>query len=101
MNGLLSEIKKYCAARNLGFIFRNKKYRSPSNFSTFNVSALKLNLKYNAYIEEATPPVQKRLIADTAFSSKLLLFAFRRAVGDLFPLCVFSWFLLARAFVFN
>nr|CAH7738018.1 unnamed protein product [Callosobruchus chinensis] len=82
------------AGKNLGYLFRAKKYFSPSNLLTLYKSQIRPSLEYCSHISEAAAPttlsildpVQRRAIrldGDPALTCRLQPISHRRAVGDL------------------
>nr|CAH7733481.1 unnamed protein product [Callosobruchus chinensis] len=82
------------AGKKLGYLFRARKYFSPSNLLTLYKSQIRPSLEYCSHIWGAAAPttlsildsVQRRairLIGDPALTCYLQLLSHRRAVGDL------------------
>jgi hypothetical protein len=82
------------ALKKLGFLFRAKKYFSPSNLYTLYVSQIQPSLKYCSHVWGMAFPttlsildaIQRRavrLINDPLLTQRLPSLAHRRAVGDL------------------
>nr|CAH7717529.1 unnamed protein product [Callosobruchus chinensis] len=84
------------AGKKLGYLFRARKYFSPSNLLTLYKAQIRPSLEYCSHIWGAAAPttltildaVQKRairLIGDPALTCHLQPLSHRRAVGDLSP----------------
>nr|CAH7728869.1 unnamed protein product [Callosobruchus chinensis] len=82
------------AGKKLGYLFRARKYFSPSNLLTLYKAQIRPSLEYCSHIWGAAAPttlsildaVQRRairLIGDPALTCHLQPFSHRRAVGDL------------------
>nr|CAH7732368.1 unnamed protein product [Callosobruchus chinensis] len=82
------------AGKKLGYLFRARKYFSPSNLLTLYKAQIRLSLEHCSHIWGAATPtiwsildaVQRsaiRLIGDPALTCHLQPFSHRRAVGDI------------------
>nr|CAH7761849.1 unnamed protein product [Callosobruchus chinensis] len=82
------------AGKKLGYLFRARKYYSPSNFLTLYKAQIRPSLEYSSHIWGAAAPttlsildaVQRRairLIGDPALTCHLLPLSHRHAVADL------------------
>nr|CAH7752944.1 unnamed protein product [Callosobruchus chinensis] len=82
------------AGKKLGYLFRARKYFSPSNFFTLHKAQIRPSLEYYSHIWGAAAPttlyildaVQRRvirLIGDPVLTCHLQPLSHRRAVGDL------------------
>nr|CAH7741844.1 unnamed protein product [Callosobruchus chinensis] len=89
------------AGKKLGYLFRARKYFSPSNLLTLYKAQIRPSLKYCSHIWGAAAPttlsildaVQRRairLIGDPALACHLQPLSHRRAVGDLSPFYRYS-----------
>nr|CAH7735143.1 unnamed protein product [Callosobruchus chinensis] len=89
------------AGKKLGYLFRARKYFSPSNLLTLYKAQIRPSLEYCSHIWVAAAPttlsildaVQRRtirLIGDQALTCHLQPLSRRRAVGDLLPFYRYS-----------
>nr|CAH7745045.1 unnamed protein product [Callosobruchus chinensis] len=84
--------------KKLGYLFRARKYFSPSNLLTLYKAQIRPSLEYCSHIWGAAAPttlsaVQRRairLIGDPALTCHLQPLSHRRAVGDLSLFCRYS-----------